>query len=157
VGGRSLGGLFIGLGVRAHADHRPKSKLQPNRRFIKSLFWIGYEFDSRFLTILLLLQAFTEGIRRWRGVCMVTGVQQAHDARGAVASMTAQLRATGGRTTTPELRSATRLGCHIGLGGRVPAGPVWAGASELGYQGGLRGGGRKRKKERAGIKAAGLH
>jgi hypothetical protein len=75
VGGRSLGGLFIGLGVRAHADHRPKSKLQPNRRFIKSLFWIGYEFDSRFLTILLLLQAFTEGIRRWWGVCVVTGVR----------------------------------------------------------------------------------
>jgi hypothetical protein len=68
---------------------------------------------------------------------------------GAVASMTAQLRATGGRTTTPELRSATRLGCHIGLGGRVPAGSVWARASELGYQGGLRGG-REKKKEGAG-------
>jgi hypothetical protein len=73
-GGR-WGGLFIGLGVRAHADHRPESNLQPNRRFIKSLLWIGYEFDSHFLTILLVLQAFTEGIRRWWGACVVIGVR----------------------------------------------------------------------------------
>jgi hypothetical protein len=39
-GGR-WGGLFIGLGVRAHADHHPESILQPNRRFIKSLLRIG--------------------------------------------------------------------------------------------------------------------
>jgi hypothetical protein len=37
----------------------------------------------------------------------------------------------------PGLRSATRPGCHIGLGGRVPAGPAWAGASERGCEGGL--------------------
>jgi hypothetical protein len=74
VGGH-WGGLFIGLGVRAHADHRPESNLQPNRRFIKSLLWIGYEFDSHFLTILLVLQAFTEGIRRWWGACVVIGVR----------------------------------------------------------------------------------
>jgi hypothetical protein len=73
-GGR-WGGIFIGLGVCAHADHRPESNLQPNRRFIKSLLWIGYKFDSRFLTILLLLQAFTKGIRRWWGACVVTGVR----------------------------------------------------------------------------------
>jgi hypothetical protein len=86
---------------------------------------------------------------------MVTRVQQAHDARGAVASMMALVREAGGRTAAPELRSATQPGWCIGLGGRVPVGPVWAGASELGDEGGLCGGGRKRKKEWARIKAAG--
>jgi hypothetical protein len=56
-------GLFIGLGVHGQADHCPKSNLQLNQRFIKSLLQIGYEFDSQFLSILLVLQAFPEGIR----------------------------------------------------------------------------------------------
>jgi hypothetical protein len=37
----------------------------------------------------------------------------------------------------PGLRFATQLGYHIGLGGRVPARPAWAGASEMGCEGGL--------------------
>jgi hypothetical protein len=53
----------VTLGVHAHAVHRPESNLQPNRRFIKNLMRIGYEFDSRFLSILLRLQAFPDGIR----------------------------------------------------------------------------------------------
>jgi hypothetical protein len=69
--------------------------------------------------------------------------------------MTALVRAAGGRTTAPGLRSATRPGFRIGLGGRVPAGPTWDGASDLGCEGGLfTGAGRYEKW--TGIKAAGL-
>jgi hypothetical protein len=111
-------GLFIGLGVRAHADHCPGSNLKMNQRFIKSLLQIGYEFDSQILSILLRLQGFIEGIRRHLGCVLLPD-------RVAV--------------------SGWQVRYWLGL-----AGPEWAGASELGCEGGPRGGGRKRKKEWSG-------
>jgi hypothetical protein len=69
--------------------------------------------------------------------------------------MTALVQAAGGQTVAPGLRSATRSGCHIRPGGRVPARPAWAGASELGCEGGLFAG-ASRDEKWAGIKAARL-